>query len=159
MVLLIVLLVSVSGTALDVGDEAAPFVLPGMDKAYVYSKNIFNGENWVLLDFFATWCEPCKEKLPLIEDLYLRYQNKGLLTYLVATDKDGATVLKPFFDARPTPVPVLVDRYSVMADKYAVTNLPTLILVNPQGKIIYRLEGKSEAMIKDLEAFLSTDNG
>ncbi len=145
--------------ALDVGDEAAAFVLPGLDKSYVYSKNIFNGENWVLLDFFATWCEPCKEKLPYIEELFMKYKDKGYVSYLVATDKEGTSVLKPFFQERPTIIPILVDRYSVMAEKYGVLNLPTLILVNPEGKIVYRLEGKSDTMVEDIEGFLSGLDG
>lgn len=149
----------ISLPAMDVGDEAAAFVLPGMDKSYVYSKNIYNGENWVLLDFYATTCEICNEKLPLVEELYLKYQDKGLTCLLIATDSEGPGVLTPFFEARPTPLTILVDRYQVMAKKYGVDALPTIMLVNPEGTVVYRLDGKSDTMIQDLEEFLSVLNG
>lgn len=158
-ILLTAVISAVTVPALDVGDNAAPFVLLDMNRSYVYSKDFYTGEYWVLLDFFATWCVPCKEKLPHIEELFMKYRERGLKTYLVATDTEGADVLKPFFQSRPTPVPVLVDRYSVVAKKYGVLNLPTLILVSPDGKIVYRLEGKSDTMIEDLEGFLADLSG
>jgi len=153
------ILAVVSLSALDVGDDAAAFVLPGMDKSYVYSKNIFNGENWVLLDFYATWCENCNEKLPYVEELYLKYKDKGYTCLLVATDAEGSDIVKPYFQSRPTPLQILIDRYQVMAGKYGVENLPTVILISPEGKIVYRLEGKSETMIEDIEDFISVLNG
>jgi peroxiredoxin len=160
LIILLVMVITATGlSALDVGDEAASFVLPGLDKSYVYSKNIFNGENWVLLDFYATTCENCNEKLPVVEELYLKYQNTNFTCLLIATDAEGTTVVKPFFQSRPTPLTILVDRYQVMAGKYGVENIPTVFLVNPDGRIEYRLVGKSDTMVDEIEGFLSGLNG
>ena len=138
------------------GEEAPAFVLPSLDSSYVYSSKVFSGEDWVLLDFYATYCVSCNEELPLIERLAEEYAGKKVKCLLIATDQGGAPVVKPFLEKRPTSkqLLVLIDRYLVMAKKYNVESTPVMILVNPQGKIVFRQNGASGTLITDLKKLL-----
>ena len=140
--------------AIDLDDEASVFVNPGLDGSFVFSKNVI-GAGWLLIDFFATDCEPCKLELPELEKIQRDFGEKGLTSILFATDTAGPTVVKPFFEARPTNLKVLVDRYKVAAQGYGVEQIPTVFLVSPDGRVAFKQEGYSEEAIVKMREILS----
>ena len=152
-VFLILLLFTPVLFSLEIGDEAPGFALPGIDKHFVYSRNYY-GKSWVLLDFYATDCVACNEKLPYIEELAIEYADKEFNQFLIVTDSSGLQTVKSFFEERPTPLKILIDRYKVMAKKYGVEKIPHIILIDPEGKIVYKLEGESKEMINDIKKHL-----
>jgi peroxiredoxin len=152
-VLLLVLANPLSLAALDVGDQAPPFVLTDMNRNYVFSKNIY-GKGWVLVDFYATWCEACNEELPYLEDLFIRRGGDEFQVVVMATDSEGTGTVKPFFEARPTPLLVLLDRYQKSVESFGVTELPTVFLIDPQGFIAYRSSGYHQGLIEEIEALI-----
>ena len=139
--------------ALDIGDDAPPFVLTNLDRGYVFSKNIY-GKGWVLVDFYATTCVNCNKELPYIEELYLEKKESGLQVLLMATDPEGVSIVKPYFQASPTPVPVLLDRYQKSVESFGVEALPTVFLVNPEGKVVFMETGFHDDTIENIRAFL-----
>jgi len=154
--LFLAVLIFVSGTvlmALEVGDDAPPFVLTDLDRNYVFSKNLF-GQGWILVDFYSTTCVACNEELPYIEDLYEKRKDSGFDVVVLATDSEGSAVVKPFFAQRPSPLTILLDRYQKAVENYGVEALPTVFLVNPEGKIAYTSTGFHEGLIEEIEAFL-----
>lgn len=144
--------------ALDVGDDAGTFVNPDLSGNFVFSKDYF-GSKWVLLDFFATWCEPCKEELPELEDIYAEFGEKGLAAILFSIDEEGDKAVKPFFAETPTEMTVLIDRYMVTAERYGVEGIPVVFLINPSGKIVVRGDGYSEETIGEIRSILADNLG
>jgi thiol-disulfide isomerase/thioredoxin len=157
----IVLLVSAIqiGFALEVGEEAPTFVNPKLDGVFVFSKNLI-GNGWLLVDFFATDCVPCKEELPQLEIIQEQFAEDGLVGIVFATDAQGNSVVRPFFEERPTNMMVLIDRFKVAAQKYGVETIPSVFLVNPEGKIAFMQVGYAhEAIVKMTEILTDAYSG
>jgi thioredoxin-related protein len=74
--------------------------------------------------------------------------------FVFAVDSEGRSVLDPYFEERPTSLPVLIDRYKVAAERYGVEKLPTVFLVNPEGTIVYKAEGYKPENIEAIKSFL-----
>ena len=100
--------------ALETGDKAEPFANMDLNGKFYMSKNYY-GDGWLILDFFATYCIPCKEEIPELEILLEEFGEKGLNCFVMATDKDGRKIVAPYFDETPTSLEVLIDRYMVTA--------------------------------------------
>lgn len=144
--------------ALDAGDDAGTFVNPDLSGNFVFSKD-YIGSKWVLIDFFATWCAPCKEELPELEEIYEDFGDKGLAALLFSIDEEGEKAVKPFFAESPTEMTVLIDRYMVTAERYGVEGIPVVFLINPSGKIVVRGEGYSEETIEKIRTILTENLG
>ncbi|MBI9108032.1 MAG: TlpA family protein disulfide reductase [Spirochaetales bacterium] len=155
-VIIIFLLISASGPlfAVEVGENAPAFVLTDIDKNYVFSKKLY-GTGWVLVDFYATWCENCNEELPYIEELYDDFADSGFQAMLLATDDEGHSVVKPYFASAPTTLTVLIDKYKKAVGSFGVQALPSLFLVDPDGKIAFKSVGYHEEDIVSLRAILA----
>jgi peroxiredoxin len=147
------LLCTCSGFTLETGDKAPPFVNLDLSKHHVLSKN-YLGQGWVILDFFATDCEGCKKELPVVEQLYRDFSEQDLEVIVFATDPEGADVVSPFFENRPTPLTVLLDHYQVTVKKYGVEEIPSLFLIDPEGFIVHKEVGYREDLYEILSSIL-----
>ncbi len=78
---LFLLTATVSVVSLDKGDEAANFANIDLSGNFEFSKN-YIGKDWVIMDFFATYCIPCKEEIPELEALYSEFSEKGLRCFV-----------------------------------------------------------------------------
>jgi len=98
----------------------------------------------VLLDVWATWCEPCREALPVYQDLAKHYAERGLKVYALNVDEDTRT-LSPFLQETKVTLPVLLDSNAEVAEReLRVRLMPTTLLIDRQGKVRYVHEGFSE---------------
>ena len=98
----------------------------------------------VLLDVWATWCEPCREALPAYEKLLQRYAPQGLKVYALNVDKDRADVAA-FVTQTGLRLPVLLDPDAALAEgRLGVSLMPTTFLLDRAGKIRFRHEGWAE---------------
>lgn len=95
----------------------------------------------VLLDFWATWCDPCREELPDLIKLQNAYKDKGFTVLGVATDGGGAPIVGPFAKAVGIPYPVLVSDGEV-PEGYPVPGFPTAFLIDREGQIRQRFIGE-----------------
>lgn len=88
----------------------------------------------VVLDFWATWCGPCRAEAPVVDGLASRFKDKGLVTLGVNTsDEEG---LAAGWAARNRiSFPIVYDRDNAIAGAYDVHNIPTLVVIDRQGKI------------------------
>jgi thiol-disulfide isomerase/thioredoxin len=142
---------AVSG--LDTGDKAPSFANPDLRNRHQLSKD-YLGKGWLILDFFATDCEGCEKELPVLERLQAELAPDRLKILVFATDLDGASVVGPYFQSRPTPLTMLLDRYRVAAKKYGVSEIPSLFLVDPGGLIVYKQVGLTEDLYERVRSLL-----
>jgi peroxiredoxin len=92
----------------------------------------------VLLDFWATWCVPCKQEMPGYEDLYRRYRDRGLVVIGIAADSDAKLVSR-FGKKLKITYPLLINGMEVQ--KYGVEGIPTTILIDRKGFVRKKVVG------------------
>lgn len=98
----------------------------------------------VLLDVWATWCEPCRDALPMYQDLAKHYSAQGLKVYALNVDEDSRAV-GPFLQETKVTLNVLLDPDAEVAEKQLrVHVMPTTLLLDRQGRVRYVHEGFSE---------------
>ncbi len=90
----------------------------------------------VLLNFWATWCPPCREEMPSMERLYQRYKDKGFVILAVSIDAQGAPVVIPFVKEYKLTFLIGLDPKMAVADRYGLRALPTSFLVDKKGALV-----------------------
>jgi len=104
------------------------------------SLNDFKGKV-VLLNFFATWCPPCRMEIPELIKIYNKNKEKGLVVLGVSLDTDGISQgLTRFVRDMKIPYPVLLGNME-LAENYQVSGVPTTIIINREGKTTNRFDG------------------
>ncbi len=121
--------------------EAPDFTLPDGTGKAVRLKD-FRGKV-VILNFFATWCVPCREEMPSMDWLYRAYKDKGL-TVLAVDVREGAKAVQAFAKELNLSFPMLLDRDGSVAHAYGVRPLPATYLVGRDGKVMWRALGSRE---------------
>ncbi len=113
----------------------------------------------VLVDFWATWCPPCREELPNVKENYEKYRDKGFEVVGVSLDKDAGD-LEEFIKKQKLPWANLFpdkeeERFwnHPLVDKFGIEGIPFTMLVNREGKVI-ALNVRGDALGKELEKLL-----
>jgi peroxiredoxin len=90
----------------------------------------------VLLNFWATWCGPCKIEMPWFVEFQRDYKDKGFAVVAVSLDEEGWEVVKPFAEELSLNFPVVVGD-DELADKFGgIAALPTTFIIDKEGKIV-----------------------
>jgi peroxiredoxin len=89
----------------------------------------------VLLNFWATWCGPCRTEMPAMEALYRSMQSKGLEIIAVSVDQQGTEVTRPFQEAMGLSFPILHDQDYEVGLTYGARTLPMTFAIDRQGVI------------------------
>lgn len=89
----------------------------------------------VLLNFWATWCGPCRVEMPAMEALYRSMQSKGLEIIAVSVDQQGVAVTRPFQEALGLSFPILHDQDYQVGLTYGARTLPMTFAIDRQGVI------------------------
>jgi peroxiredoxin len=118
-----------------VGSAAPHFALPRLDGGGTLSLAALRGKA-VVLNFWASWCVPCKSEAPAIEQLWRRYKGQGVVFVGVDTN-DASSDARRFVSAHGITYPVVVDKGGlVAANRYDIADLPVTYFVNRQGRLI-----------------------
>jgi thiol-disulfide isomerase/thioredoxin len=108
---------------------------------------------WVVLNFWATWCAPCRHEMPSLDRLQTAMPE--LVVLPVATGRNSVDGINAFFaDAGVVNLPVLRDPRSELARNMAVLGLPVTVILNPQGQEVARLIGDAEWDSADAQTIL-----
>jgi thiol-disulfide isomerase/thioredoxin len=94
----------------------------------------------VILDFWATWCPPCKAEIPGFIDLQKKYGEKGLVVVGVSVDEQGSSVVKQFMKEFAMNYPVVMGNLKMMQD-FGGTGVPTTFIIDRSGKIVSKHVG------------------
>ena len=124
------------------GVVAPNFTLKNLDREEV-SLSQFRGK-YVLVNFWATWCGPCKVEMPSLEVLYQRFKSKNFALLAISNDMFGSTIVKPFVKASNLNFPILLDQRLKASNAFGVTSLPSTFMIDPEGKIIGALFGAED---------------
>jgi thiol-disulfide isomerase/thioredoxin len=126
-------------------DQPAPdFVLRDLDNREVRLSELRG--KVVLLDFWATWCEPCRAAFPMIELLHRSYKEKGLV--VLGIDNEPPQKAREFLKQYGYLTPSLVDANSDAAMKYRVGSIPTTVLIDREGKVAFYEAGFSYEQLR-----------
>jgi peroxiredoxin len=122
-----------------VGDEAPNFQLRDL-AGNVVSLAQHRGKV-VLLNFWATWCGPCRVEMPAMEQLYRTFPRRELEILAVSTDPQGAAVTRPFQQEMGFTFPILHDSEYRVGLTYGARTLPMTFMVDRQGIIRQKIFG------------------
>ena len=130
-------------------NPAPDFNLMGMD-GKTHTLEDLKGK-FVLVNFWATWCNPCKVEMPLLEKLHQTLKSEKF-TVLGLHVGPGPENIEEFKKLMPISFPIYVDMD--LEVNWGVPGLPTTFLMNPEGKLIYRAVGKREFASDEMVNFL-----
>ena len=119
-------------------DAKADFQLASIDGRQIGPKS-FPGQV-VVVDFWATWCMPCRLQAEILEPVYRDYKGRGV-QFLATNVGEEPDQVKKFLKDKPFPYPVLLDPKQSTADNLGIVALPTLMVVNKKGEVAYFQSG------------------
>ena len=118
--------------AAKVDQPATDFTLKSLD-----GKNLKLSEyagNVVMLNFWASWCGPCRKEMPLLNDLHKRYEPLGFVVLGVNVEQEHE-LAKAFLKETPVDFPILLDASNKVSQAYQVIAMPTTIMIDREGKV------------------------
>jgi len=111
----------------------------------------------VIINFWATWCPPCREEMPSMQRAWEQLEKEGIMLFAINVGEDEDAIFQ-FTANYPVEFPLLMDQDSSVINRWPVKGLPTTFVVNVNGKIAYRAIGgrkwddpKLLAIIKSLK--------
>lgn len=127
---------------------APTWVLQDLDGNTVESKS-FDGKI-VVLDFWGSWCGPCRYELPHFQEIYEKYRDEGVIFYGINWERvdrsQRVATAKKYMEENGFDFPVVVDLEDRTPFAFGVTSYPTVFLIDPSGNIKYRNVGFNEAI-------------
>lgn len=152
--LIVSLIASNIGMASSITGDASDFTLKSRA-----GKNIKLSEyrgDVIMVNFWASWCGPCRQEMPALEHLYKKYQDLGFVILGVNLDEDSSKAAG-LLTKIPVSFPILYDNTNKVAKQYDVKAMPTTFLIDRNGKLRYvhiaykpGYEAKYEREIKTL---------
>lgn len=141
--------IAIAGPALAIerGSTAPAFELPGVGAPVKLSS--FQGK-LVYLDFWASWCAPCRQSFPWMNELQAKYGAQGFQIIGVNLDAKKEDANK-FLESTPARFMLAFDPSGATPRSYGVKGMPTSVLIAPDGKVIFEHRGFNEADRPDLE--------
>ena len=146
------LLALLGGTATATGPApAAPdFALPARDGGEVRLSEL-KGQV-VMINFWATWCGPCRQEMPLLQQIHAKYEPLGFTMLGVNVEPDSAAAQNWLKDM-PVSFPIVFDRKSEVSSSFGVEAMPSSVLIDREGRVRHVHRGYKpgdEAVYADL---------
>lgn len=135
---LIALLVPLAVSAAEVDKPAPDFTLKSLAGSNLKLSEMTG--NVVLINFWASWCGPCREEMPLLNALHNKYAPLGF-SVLGVNVEENADAARGFLKGFPVDFPVLLDSSNQVSKQYQVIAMPTTVVIDRDGKIRFLHQG------------------
>lgn len=135
--------------ALDPGDSAIPFQLVEIGSENRVSLSEFAGRA-VFVDFWASWCGPCRQSMPAYEAMNERLSGEAFTLLAINLDEDPENA-KRFLDSHPVSYTVLLDPGGGTAEKWSIPAMPSSFLVAPDQRIVRAWAGFKDSHSEEVE--------
>ena len=139
-----------------IGQAAPDFILTDMDGQAMKMADLRG--KVVLIDFWATWCGPCKKAMPEVQVLHEIYPEQDLVILGINSWERQADQVKPFLEENKITYRILLDSNNEVIGQYGVVGIPTLFLIDKKGTIRYSFQGaqtSNQALQQALEELLN----
>lgn len=107
----------------------------------------------VLMEFWATWCGPCRYSTPSLEAIYRKYRDRGVAVLLI-NQQETPEAIRTWAERRFTAT-ILLDQDGTVARRYGVSGIPQLFVVDQDGRLLYRRHGYRGGLERDLRHVLN----
>jgi peroxiredoxin len=124
------------------GEPAPDFSLPDLSGNTV-TLSSYRGRKVILMDFWATWCGPCRMAMPDLQGLQDKFKDRGL-EILSVNQGESAEQVSSFIQRKKYTFHVVLDQAGAVGSKYGVQGIPTLVLVDKKGVVQWLRVGYSE---------------
>jgi len=135
--------------AADIGKPAPDFSLPNIATTTLSSLSQYRGQV-IYLDFWASWCPPCRTSFPLLETLYKKHNKAGFVVVAINMDEE-VEGMERFLTLYPASFDILRDPEGEWADTYAIEAMPTSFIIDKAGIIRHIHSGFAKSDITDIE--------
>ena len=123
----------------EAGGDLVAFQLPQLEGGPLLGPPDFRGKV-VVVDFWATWCGPCRLQAKFLDELFHELPADQVQFLAVDVGEDEATV-RAYTEKTPFPYPVLLDSQDTLSSRYRINGLPTVMVIDPEGRISYQHTG------------------
>jgi len=108
----------------------------------------------VMVNFWATWCPPCRQEIPSVMRLNQLMQGKPFQLLAVSIDEGGADAVSSFFRQSGTSLPALLDSDGALSRRYGTTGVPETFIIDTKGVILKKVVGGMDWSSPEVIAFL-----
>lgn len=116
----------------------------------------FEGK-YILLNFWATWCAPCRKEMPMLAEIQSEFKGDRFEVVTIATGRNELANMQRFMaDIEVDNLPLFVDPKQKLARDMGVLGLPITVVINPDGKEIARLRGDADWSSDSAKAIITT---
>ena len=128
-------------TSLSEPQPAPNFTLLDMD-GVKHQLSDYKGQP-IIINFWATWCPPCRAEMPSMERAWNKIKDEGIAMLAINVGEDEDTVFT-FLGDYPANFTILLDQSGVVSEQWPVLGLPTTFIISPDGQLVYRAIGGRE---------------
>ena len=125
-----------------------PAIAGGLDLSAYRGKVVY-------VDFWASWCTPCRESFPWLSDIAQQYRTRNFVVIAVNVDHEHQ-LAQQFLDSTPANFPVIYDPHGDIAASYKIVGMPSAVLIDRSGRVRFRHDGFSLKKRDEYEAHVQT---
>jgi thiol-disulfide isomerase/thioredoxin len=142
------------------GSAGAAKKMPEFNEKNITGAGVVNSEDFagkvLLVNFWATWCPPCRKEIPALIKIHDKYKDKGFSVIGISMDEGGRRVVEKFVEKLEINFPVFIGNAKIGRGFGGVMGIPVTFLVDREGNLVKRLDGyiSEKVLVKQLELLL-----